>query len=581
MGLNKFSLEEEGAGEVRSLAKWSAAHYERTGKPLRIAVDEGNWWFRSVTEEEDARIKILDRLSILLRLNIQIVFVFDGPNKPKKLDRKTPGAVKRTSYSNERIHILRELLRQLGVPYYDAPGEAEAQCARLQQLNIVDAVWTDDSDALLFGATTVVQFYKAPGKKSNSDSEVMTYTAERLNLSRNSLLMWAILVGCDHTDGLDRFAKESFKSMQKHDKFAVMADELKKVAEASDEEFSRESSKWRAMLTQIDQALGLIVTNSSNHSMHTPWKTEFHGKNFPDKQTLKACAYPNVSPDNEINHWSSRQRWSQSYGPDMQARYTFFFCNFYSRKHEIWVAQALVPIELTALLRAVREDPNKRLADNIVRSMVMKERKGETVIITVNPLAVIPEVQPRFPQDLMRRNGQRILAPPLNPMDVEILDCVLRHGLPGDVYHKMVEHARKKSEAEEERKMKAKDKKTLLKGVNECLTPKRGRGRPRKDAGQNDTPTTSDRKRSADTRDELEQRERSRRRKELAQTQKLGDPMNGGRAMSRGSENQAQKRGVGVGPKEVAQKDKTSVGRASDYVPSRFKIPEDLPEWDN
>ncbi|KAI1265363.1 PIN domain-like protein [Xylariaceae sp. FL1019] len=473
MGLNNFSLAEEGEGEIRSLAKWAAAHYKRTSKPLRIAVDEGNWWFRNVTEEEDARIKIqspgshmkerniMDRLFTLLRLNIQVIFVLDGPNKPKKLDRKTPGAVKKTDYSNERVKILTDLLRYLGVPYHKAPGEAEAECARLQQLVLVDAVWTDDSDAMMFGATTIVQFYKAPGKKSNSDSEVLTYTVDRLKLSRNDLLMWAILVGCDYTDGLDRFAKQSFKAIHRHHAFTGVADQLKKVADASDEEFNRQSSKWRAMLTQ------LVRTVSGMQNFQVPDRT------FPSKQLLKACAHPTVSPDHEIMKWSS----------NMQARYTLFFRNFYSRKHEIWVAQALVPIELNALLRAVEKDTDKQLVKEIVQSMVIKERKGVTTTITVNPLAVIPELESQFPQNLMRGTGERIMAPAFSPMDVEILDCVLQYGLPGDVYHEMVDSARKKNETKHERKTK-----TLLKGGNQDSIPKRGRGRPRKDAGQNDNP---------------------------------------------------------------------------------------------
>jgi Holliday junction resolvase YEN1 len=40
-----------------------------------------------------------------------------------------------------------------------APGEAEAELARLNELGIIDTILTSDADALLFGATTVITLY--------------------------------------------------------------------------------------------------------------------------------------------------------------------------------------------------------------------------------------------------------------------------------------------------------------------------------------------------------------------------------------------------------------------------------------
>ena len=38
-----------------------------------------------------------------------------------------------------------------------APGEAEAELAYLNQIGVIDAVWTDDVDTLVFGATLVIR----------------------------------------------------------------------------------------------------------------------------------------------------------------------------------------------------------------------------------------------------------------------------------------------------------------------------------------------------------------------------------------------------------------------------------------
>ena len=42
-----------------------------------------------------------------------------------------------------------------GLPYIIAPAEAEAQCAWLDEAELVDGVVTDDSDVFLFGSRVV------------------------------------------------------------------------------------------------------------------------------------------------------------------------------------------------------------------------------------------------------------------------------------------------------------------------------------------------------------------------------------------------------------------------------------------
>ncbi|KAI0390284.1 PIN domain-like protein [Xylariaceae sp. FL0594] len=92
------------------------------------------------------------------------------------------------------------LLRYFGIPYITAPMEAEAQCAELVNLGLVDGIVTDDSDIFLFGGTRV---YK---NMFNSNKFVECYLASdlerELSLSREQLIALAQLLGSDYTEGL-------------------------------------------------------------------------------------------------------------------------------------------------------------------------------------------------------------------------------------------------------------------------------------------------------------------------------------------------------------------------------------------
>lgn len=92
------------------------------------------------------------------------------------------------------------LLRLFGIPYITAPMEAEAQCAELVRLNLVDGIVTDDSDIFLFGGTRV---YK---NMFNGNKLVECYLADdleaELSLSREQLIAMAQLLGSDYTEGL-------------------------------------------------------------------------------------------------------------------------------------------------------------------------------------------------------------------------------------------------------------------------------------------------------------------------------------------------------------------------------------------
>ncbi|OJD25623.1 hypothetical protein ACJ73_03011 [Blastomyces percursus] len=106
--------------------------------------------------------------------------------------------------ADEVSHIMvsecQELLRLFGLPYITAPMEAEAQCAELLSLGLVDGVVTDDSDIFLFGGTRV---YK---NMFNQVKFVECYLSNDLekeyNLDRSKLIQFAHLLGSDYTEGI-------------------------------------------------------------------------------------------------------------------------------------------------------------------------------------------------------------------------------------------------------------------------------------------------------------------------------------------------------------------------------------------
>lgn len=93
-----------------------------------------------------------------------------------------------------------QLLSLFGIPYITAPMEAEAQCAELVSLGLVDGIITDDSDIFLFGGTRV---YKNMFNQSKYVECYLTTDLEKeYALHRRKLISFAHLLGSDYTEGI-------------------------------------------------------------------------------------------------------------------------------------------------------------------------------------------------------------------------------------------------------------------------------------------------------------------------------------------------------------------------------------------
>ena len=63
--------------------------------------------------------------------------------------------------TKEMMKDAKTLLRLMGMPVIEAPGEAEAQCAMLTRMGLAYATASEDMDALTFGTTVLLRGFNS------------------------------------------------------------------------------------------------------------------------------------------------------------------------------------------------------------------------------------------------------------------------------------------------------------------------------------------------------------------------------------------------------------------------------------
>ena len=113
------------------------------------------------------------------------------------IDRFSRRLVKVTRQHNEDC---KELLRLMGVPYVDAPCEAEAQCAELAKNGKVYATATEDMDALTFRTPKLLRRLTFSGGKDKQ--AILEIDVEQvlsgMELTYQQFVDLCILCGCDY-----------------------------------------------------------------------------------------------------------------------------------------------------------------------------------------------------------------------------------------------------------------------------------------------------------------------------------------------------------------------------------------------
>ncbi|KUI67275.1 hypothetical protein VM1G_03196 [Cytospora mali] len=202
MGI-KGIYKEIGPGKRVSLCKLAIDHLEQTGQPLRLAIDFAIWSFQAQAARGGANPAIRTlfyRLVRLLSHSIVPLFVFDGPNKPLfKRNKRSRGPG-----DNISVAMAKRLIKHFGFHMHDAPGEAEAECALLQQQGVVDAVLSEDVDTIMFGCTFTLRNWSAEGSRAaKTPTHVSVYDVAELRqgetgLDREGMVLVALMSGGDY-----------------------------------------------------------------------------------------------------------------------------------------------------------------------------------------------------------------------------------------------------------------------------------------------------------------------------------------------------------------------------------------------
>ncbi len=265
---------------------------ERNRRPIRIAIDIAIWQFQNQAGQggqNPALRTFYYRLLRILALPIHPLFVYDGPKKPLAKRNKVVSRYETTSPHNEMSKKLLQLFR---FPYQTAPGEAEAECALLQREGVVDAVMSQDVDAVMWGSTMTIRDWSQEGTRSNKTATHVNVlraeeTKNTTGLDPDGMILVAMLSGGDYApEGMSGFGPGLACEIARAD---FGSDLLKAMSKAE----KAELAEWKVRLQyELD-------TNYSGY-FKTKHKSVKIPAEFPDETLLRYYTHPEVSTPTEL-----------------------------------------------------------------------------------------------------------------------------------------------------------------------------------------------------------------------------------------------------------------------------------------
>jgi flap endonuclease-1 len=140
----------------------------------------------------DMKRKVLDlRKDIRKKAEEKLVLAETNKEKIKYFKRSV-------IITKKQLEDCRELLDLMGVPYINAPEEADSQCAWLAKNGYVDAVLTEDMDILTFGSPYIIR--NLTSFKRNPIEISLNNIKNKFNWTHTQFIEFCILLGCDYCE---------------------------------------------------------------------------------------------------------------------------------------------------------------------------------------------------------------------------------------------------------------------------------------------------------------------------------------------------------------------------------------------
>lgn len=208
--------------------------------------------------------------------DMKLVFVFDGEPpklKSEELSRRSiirfsaekewenavasgdrekafSKAVMSTRLTREMIDDAKKTLQLLGIPYIDAPSEAEAQAAHMAEMGRVWAANSRDYDTLLFGAPRLSRYVTLSGSEYLPSKRItrklvpevihLNKVLETLGLNQDELIDLALLIGTDYNIGVKGVGpKTALKLIREHHRLEKLPDSIRSQLPGNYEEVRR------------------------------------------------------------------------------------------------------------------------------------------------------------------------------------------------------------------------------------------------------------------------------------------------------------------------------------------------------